>query len=75
MLAHGPGAAPSICLGDVVAAFTAAVEPAVPALPDAPVGPGVAEVAGPLDQVIVGLDDLERMRATADDGHREPRRW
>ena len=42
---------------------------AVAALKDPPVGPGVAEVAMPLDEGAVGLDHLEDVSAAACEGH------
>lgn len=45
------------------------VQLAVPTLKDSPVWTGVADVARPLDQSAIRLDELERMRAIARNGH------
>lgn len=47
------------------------MEVAILALKDEPVWSGVAEVAHPLDQAGIGLDDLERVRALSLDSHYE----
>ena len=47
----------------------ARVDLAVTTLKDPPVRPRVAEVAGPLDERVIALDHLERMRAVILNGH------